>query len=303
MEMSRSIAERIGGAGIARDRVLAAGLAFGLALANGVAHPQEQDAANQQGPSAAEVAARLADPNTTLGSLAFNLDSTAYAGDVPGAGDQTGWRLSFQPVLPYPLAQGTNLFVRPLIPIVLQQPVPVGDAGFEDVELDLGDIAFDAAVGRNLGGGLVVLGGVVGSLPTATDDAAGADEWRLGPEAMVAVSGGFGSAGILVNHQWDVAGGDGEGTSITGGQYFYTFNLGKGWQVQASPTFSYDHKAASGQEWTIPAGVGLAKTAILGGTPWKYGVQYWHYLEQPDAFGPDWQIRISVTSVVPLPWG
>ena len=52
----------------------------------------------------------------------------------------------------------------------------------------------------------------------------------------------------------------------------------------------------------MPIGIGVAKTAIFGKTPWKFALQYWHYLESPDSFGPDYQVRFSVTPVIPLPW-
>ncbi len=32
-------------------------------------------------------------------------------------------------------------------------------------------------------------------------------------------------------------------------------------------------------------------------------IQYWHYIESPDAFGPDWLIRFNFTPVIKLPWG
>jgi hypothetical protein len=37
-------------------------------------------------------------------------------------------------------------------------------------------------------------------------------------------------------------------------------------------------------------------------TPWRFGVQHWHCAEQPDPFGPDYQFRLQVSPVVPLPW-
>lgn len=252
--------------------------------------------------SAAEVAVLLAHPNTVLGTLNFNLDFTTYDGTLPGAGDQDGFTLGFQPVLPYPLKSGVNLFVRPLIPIVFQQPVPTAD-GFEDVGTDLGDISFDAAVGKTYASGMVLVGGVVGTTPTATNDALGLDQWLLGPEALVAVVKKWGALGLLVSHQWDIAGEDSFDTSITGGQYFFVFHLGGGWQFNSSPTFSYNHEAESGQRWTIPLAAGVSKTMILGGTPWKFGVQYWYYVKSPDAFGRDRQIRLTITPVIPLPWG
>jgi len=112
----------------------------------------------------------------------------------------------------------------------------------------------------------------------------------------------WGVAGVLVTHQWDVAGEDDYSTSITGGQYFYTFNLDDGWQINGSPTFSYNHKADSDDALAFPLAAGLAKTVIIDGRPWKFSLQYWHYVQSPDLFGPDNQIRFTVSPVVKLPW-
>jgi len=252
--------------------------------------------------TADEVAKQLADPNSVLGSLNFNLDYITYKGDLPGASDQSATRLTFQPVFPYPINDTTNFYLRPAVPVVIAQDVPTA-GGFDNEGVELGDIGFDAALGKSLPGGYVVVGGIVGTLPTATDDALGLDQWLLGPEVAIGKVAKWGVLGLLVSHQWDVAGEDSFSTSITGGQYFYTFNLSDGWQISASPTFSYNHEAQSGQEWTLPLGVGVSKTSILDGVPWKFGLQYWNYIEQADAFGPDWQVRFTVTRVVSLPWG
>lgn len=256
---------------------------------------------NEGGTSADEIAKQLANPNTTLGSLSFNLDHIAYEGSLPGADSQNGWNLAFQPSLPYKINESMNLFMRPLIPLVIDRPVPVNNT-FESREWELGDISFDTAVGKTFPNGMILVGGVVGTLPTATDDALGLDQWLLGPEFLVAKVGAWGAVGVLVTHQWDIAGEDSFDTSISGGQYFFTYNLKNAWQIQASPTFSYNHNAASGQELTFPLGIGVSKTVVLGKTPWKFQLQYWNYIEKPDAFGPDYQIRFTVTPVVPLPW-
>jgi hypothetical protein len=252
-------------------------------------------------PSASEVAAALSNPNTTMGTMSLLFDGVTYDGDLPDAGSQRAFRATFQPSLPYPLSDTTNLFVRPLIPVILSQDVPTAD-GFESVGFNLGDIAFDALLAKNLSGGFVVGGGVVGTLPTATNDALGLDQWLLGPEVLVAKVAKWGVLGLLVSHQWDVAGGDGDPTSITGGQYFYTINLKNGWQLNGSPVYSYNHNASSGNAWTVPIAVGVAKTSIIGGRPWKFNLQYWHYVVSPDNFGPANQIRIGISPVVALPW-
>ena len=284
-------------------------LAGSLAVIAGIAARSAQGAEK----SAADVARELADPNTSLAFLAFPIDYVSYKGDLPDADNQSAYKLSFQPSIPYPIgdkADKTNFFLRPLIPIYFDQPFPtvrgspVGpdEIRFEDTDIELGDISFDAAIGKTFDNGVRIIAGIVGTLPTATDDNVGLDQWLLGPELFVGYGDKWGLVGLLVNHQWDVAGEDDYDTSITGGQYFYTYNLKNAWQVQAQPTFSYNHEADSGDEWTFPLGIGVAKTAKIGNTPVKFSLQYWHYVEQPDPFGPDYQIRFQVAPVIPLPW-
>jgi len=266
---------------------------------------REQPADDEGGPvapSAAEIAAALSDPNTTLGTMNFQFDYIDFQGDIPGASGADALRLLFQPSLPYALTKTTNLFVRPAIPVIFRQDVPQAGGGFSSEGIDLGDISFDASLARTLPGGFVVVGGLAGTLPTATEDSLGLDQWLLGPEGAVAMVRPWGVLGLLVSHQWDVAGEDDYDTNVTAGQYFYAVNLGGGWQVNGSPTFSYNHEGASGNKWTFPLGAGISKTTIIGGRPWKFGLQYWYYVESPDTFGPDFQIRLSISPVVKLPW-
>ena len=258
--------------------------------------------------SAADIAEALANPNASLAFLAFPIDYVQYDGDAPGASRQSAWRLSFQPSFPYPLNDSTNFFLRPLVPIFLDQPVPVvgdqtiGAEKFEGTGLQLGDIAFDAAIGRNFENGTVMIGGLVGTLPTATEDRVGLDQYLLGPEFFLGQATSWGFLGLLLTHQWDVAGEDSFDTSVTGGQYFYTVNLGNAWQIQAQPTFSYNHEAERGERWTLPLGLGVSKTILVGQNPWKFSLQYWHYVESPDTFGPEFQIRFQIAPVLALPW-
>ena len=253
-------------------------------------------------PSAAEIAAELSNPNSTLGTMSVNFDYVAFDGNLPGASSQDSLRMTFQPSLPYPLSKTTNLFIRPAFPLIISQDVPNAGGGFDSKGVDLGDITFDLSLARGFPNGMVLLGGLTGTLPTATNDALGRDQWLLGPEFAIAKMQKWGVIGVLVSHQWDIAGEGSFSTSVTAGQYFYSINLGGGWQIAGSPTFSYNHKADSDNDWTFPLAIGVQKTTIIRGRPWKFGVQYWHYLESPDLFGPDWQIRLSVSPVVKLPW-
>ncbi len=179
-------------------------------------------------PSAEEIAAELSNPNSSLGTMSLQFDYIAFEGDLPGASGQDALRATFQPSLPYPLSDSMNLFIRPAIPLIISQDVPGASGGFDSKGVDLGDISFDASLARSFPNGLVLLGGLAGTLPTATNDVLGLDQWLLGPEFAVAKVLKWGVIGVLVSHQWDIAGEDDFSTSVTAGQYFYSINLRDG---------------------------------------------------------------------------
>ena len=156
-------------------------------------------------PSASDIAAELSNPNSALGTMNFNIDYLAYQGDLPGAGDQNATRVTFQPGLPYPLSDSLNFFLRPAISLIISQDVPTGSGSYDTLKAEIGDIGFDASLGKSLPGGYVVTGGLAGTLPTATDDDLGLDQWLLGPQLGIAKMAKWGVAGFIVSHQRDVA--------------------------------------------------------------------------------------------------
>ena len=269
--------------------------------------------------SAADIAKKLANPNATLGQMLFPIDYVHYNGDLPDA-SQGGLVLSFQPSLPIPLTEGLNLYVRPLIPIYLSQPV-IGEDGFTK-KGGLGNISADVAVGKTWPSKLITLVGVFGGFPTASNEALRSKQVTLGPELMIAKLTGFGAIGLIVSHAfgvgdasdpdlssttilpddfWIAASGS-TNTSVTAGQYFYTINLQKGWQITASPTYAFNHNADDGNKFTFPIATGAQKVLLAGKMPIRVGVQYWYYLASPDTFGPQHQVRFTVAPVIPLPW-
>ena len=71
---------------------------------------------------------------------------------------------------------------------------------------DLGDIGYDLGYGGKIGdAGLILLGGVVGTIPTATDDRLGRRQWSIGPEFLIGKLSSWGALGVLLTHQWDFA--------------------------------------------------------------------------------------------------
>jgi hypothetical protein len=266
------------------------------------APPKTQEGSAAQ-PSAAEMAQKLANPTNPIMTIGNNVDLVTFKGDLPDAEEQSSVRYLFQTSFPFKLSDGKGtVFIRPAIPIFFNEPVPVGPGEYDSKGVELGDIGFDFSYGNTTKTGWIYGGGMVGTLPTATDDALGKDKWAFGPEALFGKIGKWGAALGLVTHQWDV-GGSGEAkinaTSLT---YVYAFAVGGGWQISAAPVITYDHEALSGDELNLPLGIGIAKTSIIKGRPWKFQVQYWNYVEGNDAFGPEHLVRFSVSPVISAPW-
>ncbi|BDD01875.1 hypothetical protein [Persicobacter psychrovividus] len=294
----------------------------------------QEEAAESQDNDEERIAKELANPNTTLGTFAVPIDFIQYSGTLNGANQQFGVVANFQPSLPIPLSPGLNLFVRPLIPLVISQPI-YGDGGFEQKGVNLGNISADIAIGKTWPSKTITIAGVFGGFPTATDEQLRSKFTTMGPEFMVAQIFKWGVAGVMINHAWSLntldpveatqmgmhsplnmglamsagmgspmlpASMNGERASITAGQYFYTVNLKNGWQIQGQPTFAYNHNGAKGSRLTLPVGTGVNKVTRIGKMPIRLSVQYWHYVAAPEGFGPKGQIRFQIAPVIPLPW-
>jgi hypothetical protein len=153
--------------------------------------------------SADDLAKQLANPNATLGVLFTQFDYVRYSGDAPDAG-QNGFVFNFQPSLPIPMGTGVNLFVRPLIPVYLSQPVP-GTDGFSS-KAGLGNISADVALGKTWPSKWMTMIGVFGGFPTATVKELKSDYTTLGPEVIIGKTMKWGFLGVMVNHGWGIGG-------------------------------------------------------------------------------------------------
>ena len=171
--------------------------------------------------SAEEIAKELANPASSLASLSMNLQYTSYTGDLPGASDQDSQSFIFQPSLPFPVGdKGKNILFRPAVPVLFSQPVFDGPTDtWNSAGTDLADIGFDVVYAgttmQGEGRGYLSGIGLAGTLPTATDDAVGGDQWRLGPEVFGGIIRPWGVLGGLASHQWDVGGSNNSKFSTT----------------------------------------------------------------------------------------
>jgi hypothetical protein len=256
------------------------------------------------GKSADELAKELTNPNNSIAKLTFKNQYRWYTGDLPGADDQDNYTLLFQPVFPFKLASKGDeknvLFVRPAFPFVINQPVPVaGPTGLDWDEVSaMGDIVMDVAYGRTYKSGWLWAAGVVTTWPSATDSQVAGKQFRAGPEAVLAYINKWGLFGFFPSHQWDYAGwaDDDADYSVSSFQLFVVHTAGGGWTIGTQPILTYDWES---EDWTIPVELYISKTTILGKMPFKFELQLDYYIEQPDAFGPDWLVSFNVTPIVP----
>ena len=248
-------------------------------------------------PSAEEIAAALANPNTPMASMTTKLQYRTFEGDLPNADDQSSTTLLFQPALPFVAGKG-QVFFRPALPIVFDQPnFNIATSDFDE-DTGFGDLAFDLAYGETTESGVLWAAGIISSLPIGSDDLS-SDLYTLGPEFLIGKITPNWVIGAFPNHQWDIGGsGDGD-VNLTTIQLFGTLIPGGGYTWGTAPIITYDHNS---EEWTIPINFNIGKTVIQSnGRPWKLSAEINYYVDQPEPFGPEWMIGISIAPVIANP--
>ena len=249
-------------------------------------------------PSAEEIAASLANPNTPMASMTFKMQYRTFQGTLPNSDDQNSGTILFQPSFPFVTEAGNSVFFRPALPILFGQPAFNAANQDFDTESGIGDLVFDLAYGRTTKSGILWAAGMVSSLPIATEESLGTDLFTLGPELLIGKLTPEWVLGAFPNHQWDVGGsGTGE-VNLTTIQLFATLLPGGGYNWGSSPIMTYDHNTS---QWTIPINLNFGKTVIRNGRPWKLSAEINYYVDQPDPFGPEWMIGFNIAPVIKNP--
>jgi len=214
-------------------------------------------------PSAAEMAAELSNPNTSVATLTFKNQFRWFEGDLPDADGQSSYTLLFQPGLPFVLDSGSKILFRPAIPILIDQPLFDPFTNQFEGETGLGDIAFDLAFAPKTDPSLMLAFGFFSSLPTATNGL-GSKRFTLGPELLIGKITPKWVLGLFPNHQWDIGGSGNTDINLTSIQIFYTYLPGGGWSIGSGPSITYDWE---NEQWTVPLQINAGKTVVLNGRP------------------------------------
>ncbi|UCF41085.1 MAG: neuromedin U [Gemmatimonadota bacterium] len=250
-----------------------------LAISTGVEAQQSAD----------ELAQKAANPIADLMSIPFQNNVDFGLGPY----DRTRNVLNIQPVIP--LAEG-KLITRTIIPFVWLPDVTAESGSFSS---GLSDIVFTAFYVPQSGSFMWGVGPVL-EIPTGGENR-GTQKWSLGGSAVALSVQGPWTLGVLANNVWSVAG-DADRDAVNKGllQYFIVRQLGNGWYVNSAPVITVNWKAAEGQKWVVPFGVGGGKLVFLGKLPVNVQSQVFYNVVKPD-IGPDWQLRLQVQVLLPAP--
>ncbi len=139
--------------------------------------------------------------------------------------------------------------------------------------------------------------------PTASDERLGQGKYQAGPAAMLINMDRPWIWGFLVQH-WNSFAGDEDRTetNFTDFQYIVRRTLPNAWSIGAGPSITYDHEADSGDQWTVPIGLGVTKTVRWGKMPVKLRAEVHYSVVRPESYGDVWNIRLQITPVIKIPF-
>lgn len=282
----------------------------------------DSQAAPEGQPSQAQINEMINNPLGELWILFGQNDTTWYDGDALdflGEDDKVFNTTTIQPVMPFQLTENWKYIFRPVftinnwdVPSVSKGTPTFYPGGELPVSVDferkwaLGDtVLWNAFATNEMATPPNIFGfGATVMVPTATDDAFGTGKWSVGPMALAVHVGPPGGwiAGIVAQQWWDVAGdSDRDRVSLTNIQYLLYYRLTEATNIGFGPNITADWTADSDQRWTIPVGLGFNTTTKIGKLPVKIGLEFYHYVKKPDNFGPQWNIRLIFSPVVPKP--
>lgn len=200
-----------------------------------------------------------------------------------------------KPLIPIQLSENWRLILRTLQPVRWQPYVSRNRGG----EFGLGDMNPTFFLSPRSRGMLAWGVGPTFLLPTATDRTLGQGKFSVGPEFALFVQPGHWTFGTLISNVWSVAGSSGHpNVNQMQFQYFITYCLKRGWDLETSPIVAANWKGRTGNVWTVPFGGGVGKIVHFGSRPAKLSAQLYRTAVSPSGAAP-WSMRVQTEFLFP----
>lgn len=271
-------------------------------------------ASAEEAMSLEKAATKANNPVSDAWLLITQNDYTSLRGDAI-RGSETRERFSLQPILPVPIFGGEwNLVNRPVFQFFdspIDDDIDAVDPFNGDRTQGLGDTIFFSLFAPNRDDGFIWGVGPTFIFPTATEDVLGQEKWQAGPAALAVrlgnQHGGLGienwNIGVLAQHWWDFAGDDDRPhTSQSDIQYFINWRQTPTQLIGMTPNIQIDWKKDGSDRFSVPIGLGTIGFFRWGDTPVRWGVEFQHYVHQPDPFGPDWNLKLFIAPIKANPF-
>jgi hypothetical protein len=152
------------------------------------------------------------------------------------------------------------------------------------------------------GGGIFAWGaGFDLMLPTATDDILGTGKWSAGPSLLGVYMGPKWKVGALLTHFKDFAGSSNRNdVNLSNIQYFTFYSLSDTFSIGAAPNIICNWEQSSGDECSVPIGLGFASTVNIGKVPVRFGAEVHYTIIKPDhVLYTEWDFRFYIIPAAP----
>lgn len=287
----------------------------------GIAAGEETEKQDPGGYTDEQIAEMINNPLGNLWLMFTQNDTVWYEGNILdkiNEGSKVFNTLLINPVLPMQLTENWKYILRPVIPINsfdLPNDVTISSPGFPptgEPEIDadfktetgLGDIILWNAFSTNEGAKPpnVFGAGFTMMMDTATDEKLGTGKWSAGPMALAMRITDKWIYGAIFQHFWSFTGdNDRDSVNLTDLQYVLRYRLTPETTIGFAPNIRYNWTADGGEKLALPVGLGGDTMIKIGPLPVKIGLEAYYYVETPDDFGPEWQIRFLFVPILPSP--
>jgi len=215
-----------------------------------------------------------------------------------GPYDRNANSLAIQPVFPLSITQDWLLVTRLVATALAYLPNPVAGSGGTT---GLGDTTASFFLSPAHTGNLIWGLGPAILVPTATSDKLGAGKWGLGPTVAVLVEPEWGSAGVLIQNIWSVAGGSNRPpVNQLQLEPMFSYNLPRGWYFTSQPVIVADWKQPTSERWLLPIGGGAGRSFNIRKQAIDLNLAgYWNAVRPANQFSPKWQLNLQFTFFFP----
>lgn len=263
-------------------------------------HADDLSKANQQ----------FANPLASANLFIIENDTITLDGDLVDDERRTNVTV-VEPLIPFQIGESDwSVVHRPILPFIVDGDVPVGAGvggantfglpSFQN-ETGLGDFTYFAAFTPKPKGKFVWGAGPIFRFPTATDSKLGSEKFSAGPMGVALYSSEKFTVGFLNQNLLSFAGDSNrDHVAVSTLQYFAFYNFTPQWGIGMAPIISYNWRAGADEALSLPLGLGVTHTFKLNEkTPARLLLEGQYYAVQPDAFGPEWNIRVAFAVFLP----